>query len=149
MAVLGQQPLKNLGSVQTDWAFCYFPSVRLTWELVSSFLGGYKAVTMTTHSTQNVKEGHREPDQAYAQMEEGFVSPKNLSKPSNFKASLPSPSSEVCKWRIEAQRASSKCSRKSVGGILTQPAALSIASSFLEGISRDLSSYCTVKFVHF
>ena len=29
MVVLGQQPLKNLGSVQTHWAFCYFPSVHL------------------------------------------------------------------------------------------------------------------------
>lgn len=82
--------------------------------------------------------------------------PKDLSKSSDFKASLPSPSCEVgkrsdpqCKWRMEAQGASTKCPSKSVGGILTQPGALSIGSSFLEGISRDLSSYCTVKFVLF
>lgn len=84
------------------------------------------------------------------------MSPKGLSKPSDFKASLPSPSSEAgrCsdpqgKWRMEAQGASSKCPSKSVGGILTQPGALSIRSSSLEGINRDLSSYCTVKCVRF
>jgi len=89
-------------------------------------------------------------------MKQGFMSPKDLSKPSNFKASVPSLSSEVgmcsdplCKWRMEAQGASSKCPRKSVGGILTQPGALSIGSSFLEGISRDLIRYCTVKFIRF
>lgn len=73
-----------------------------------------------------------------------------------IKASLLSLSSEVgrwcgpqCKWRTEAQGSSSKCPSKSVGGILTQPDALSIESSSLEGIRRDLRSYCTVKFVHF
>lgn len=52
MGVLGQQPLKNIVPVQTDWSFCCFPSEHLRASIKSS--GGlYSSDNDNAFSTQN------------------------------------------------------------------------------------------------